>query len=51
MNAYVNGKGGLIQPDAVPGDVRFVDVSGPDGVPDGQITSDDRTYIGNGTPD
>ena len=51
VNAYLNSEGGLIQPDAVPGDVRFVDVSGPDGVPDGQITSDDRTYIGNGTPD
>lgn len=34
-----------IQPDAVPGDVRFVDVNG-----DGQITNDDRTNIGNGTP-
>ena len=36
----------LIQPDAVPGDVRFVDVNG-----DGSITAEDRTDIGNGTPD
>ena len=36
----------IIQPDALPGDVRFVDVNG-----DGSITTDDRTDIGNGTPD
>ncbi len=46
INAYANADGSLIQPDAVPGDVRFVDVNG-----DGQITSDDRTKIGKGTPD
>jgi len=46
INAYTNAKGELIQPDATPGDLRFVDVNG-----DGQITSDDRTNIGNGTPD
>ena len=46
VQAYVNKDGGLIMPDAVPGDVRFVDVNG-----DGQITADDRTNIGNGTPD
>ena len=34
-----------IMPDAVPGDVRFVDVNG-----DGKINDDDRTYIGNGMP-
>ena len=42
---YVNKDGGLIQEDAVPGDIRFVDING-----DGKITSDDRTNIGNGTP-
>lgn len=46
IEAYTNAQGGLIQPDAQPGDLRFVDVNG-----DGQITSDDRTNIGNGTPD
>lgn len=35
----------LIQPNAVPGDVRFVDVNG-----DGKIDDNDRTKIGNGTP-
>lgn len=33
-------------PDAVPGDVRFVDVNG-----DGAITEDDRTDLGKGMPD
>lgn len=46
VNSYTNAEGGLIQPDAVPGDVRFVDVNG-----DGQITTDDRTDIGKGMPD
>ncbi len=46
VQAYTNKDGGLIMPNAVPGDVRFVDVNG-----DGQITADDRTNIGNGTPD
>lgn len=46
VNAYVNKDGNLIQPNAVPGDLRFVDMNG-----DGQITSDDRTNIGSGTPD
>lgn len=46
VQAYTNADGGMIQPNAVPGDVRFVDVNG-----DGQISADDRTNIGNGTPD
>ena len=36
---------GSAQPNARPGDVRVADVSGPDGVPDGLITSDDRVVI------
>lgn len=46
VNSYVNGDGELIQPDAQPGYVRFVDVNG-----DGTIDDDDRTYIGKGMPD
>ncbi len=46
VNAYVNESGSLIMPNAVPGDVRFADVNG-----DGKISPEDRTNIGNGTPD
>jgi TonB-linked SusC/RagA family outer membrane protein len=41
---YANGK--LIQPNAQPGDIRWKDVDGKDG-----ITPDDRTMIGNPNPD
>ena len=34
-----------------PGDVRWKDISGPDGVPDGAITDDDRTTLGDAIPD
>ena len=39
-----------VQPDAKPGDLKFEDISGPDGVPDGKITAEDRTYIGSPDP-
>ena len=38
----------VIQNGAQPGDVAYKDISGPEGVPDGQITSDDQTFIGSG---
>ncbi len=44
--AHVNKDGKLLQPDARPGDVRFVDYNG-----DGSITDDDKTKIGKGMPD
>ncbi len=44
--SHINSDGQLLQPQAVPGDVRFVDVNG-----DGTIDADDRTVIGNPTPD
>ena len=46
VNSYKNANGGLIQPNAQPGDVRFVDLDG-----DGSINSGDRTKIGKGAPD
>lgn len=46
VNAYKNDKGELLQPTAVPGDVRFVDVDG-----NGIIDANDRTDIGKGMPD
>ena len=44
--SHVNANGQMLQPLAQPGDVRFVDIDG-----DGRITPDDRTMIGNPTPD
>ncbi|MFT3737673.1 MAG: TonB-dependent receptor [Breznakibacter sp.] len=38
-------------PTAKPGDVKVRDISGPDGVPDNQITADDMKIIGHGDPD
>ncbi|GAB2796533.1 TonB-dependent receptor [Rhabdobacter roseus] len=34
-------------PGAQPGDIKFKDISGPDGVPDGKISPDDRTVVSN----
>jgi TonB-dependent starch-binding outer membrane protein SusC len=38
------------EPGTQPGDIRFKDISGPQGVPDGVINSDDRVFLGNGFP-
>lgn len=46
INAYTNADGGLIQPSAEPGDIRFVDIN-----EDGKIDDNDRTKIGKGMPD
>ena len=46
IDAYVNEKGEKIQPNAVPGDVRYVDLDG-----NGKISGDDRTMIGDPNPD
>lgn len=45
IDAYAKD-GDLIQPGAVPGDVKFVDRNG-----DGQITADDKTKVGDPNPD
>lgn len=46
IDAYTNTKGEKVQPNAVPGDVIFVDFNN-----DGKIDDDDRTRIGKGMPD
>ncbi len=51
IQAYKGPDGELILPDAVPGDVRFKDISGPEGKPDGIISEDDKTIIGDPHPD
>ncbi|MXV50565.1 SusC/RagA family TonB-linked outer membrane protein [Pedobacter sp. HMF7647] len=42
---------GLTGADAQPGEIKYMDISGPDGKPDGVIDSYDRTIIGNPNPD
>lgn len=44
--AWVNSDGQMLQPDAKPGDVRFLDING-----DGVLSDEDRTKIGKGMPD
>lgn len=46
VQSYKNAEGSVIQPDAKPGDFRWVDQNG-----DGQINGDDRTFIGKPLPD
>ena len=38
------------QAGVVPGDRKYKDVSGPDGVPDGKIDANDRTFLGSPIP-
>ncbi len=45
INAYTNAAGGLIQPNAQPGDFRWVDTNG-----DGVINDKDKTFLGNSIP-
>jgi TonB-linked SusC/RagA family outer membrane protein len=45
VQAYKNASGGLIQPNARPGDFRWVDNNG-----DGVITDDDKQYLGTNIP-
>lgn len=53
---YVNEDGDLLQQNAIPGDVRFIDINGVDslgdltGMPDGIIDENDRTYLGQPYP-
>lgn len=46
INDYKNSAGGLVQPNAKPGDIKFLDLNG-----DGLISDNDRDIIGDPTPD
>jgi len=46
IDSYRSKDGQLIQPDARPGDIRFVDRNG-----DGIISNDDREFVGSAYPD
>ncbi|CAL1517527.1 SusC/RagA family TonB-linked outer membrane protein [Chitinophaga sp. MM2321] len=53
IDEYTFTKDGVtskIQPNAKPGDIKFLDVSGPDGKPDGKIDNNDRQYAGSAYP-
>jgi len=45
VNSYVGSAGTPIQPDAVPGDFKWMDLNG-----DGTITDEDRTFLGTPLP-
>ncbi len=45
INSYTNKAGTIIQPNAKPGDVKYVDVNG-----DGQINNEDRKFTGSAFP-
>lgn len=45
VKAYTNKDGQMIQPNALPGDFRWVDTNG-----DGVITDADKTFLGNSLP-
>ncbi len=45
VNAHVNSEGKLIQPNARPGDIKFIDYND-----DGQITDADRQHVGSSIP-
>ncbi len=45
IDNYVDKNGNKIQPNAKPGDIKYVDLNG-----DGQINNDDRTFAGSPWP-
>jgi hypothetical protein len=57
IEAYSNNEGELIQPTAIPGDLKFLDVNGTDKDgnivpgPDGKLNDADRVMVGNPFPD
>ena len=45
IDAYINKEGKLIQSNAKPGDLRFIDIN-----KDGKIDDDDKSYVGSSLP-
>ena len=50
VGMFAEGDDFSTQPDAKPGDLKFADISGKDGVPDGKIDTYDRTFLGSPDP-
>lgn len=46
----VDNSAKLVGKTTKPGDIKFEDISGPDGKPDGKITADDRQIVGKPIP-
>lgn len=51
IEAWRNAGHGILQPNPKPGDVKYLDVNGPEGKPDGKINEWDKSDLGNGLPD
>lgn len=51
INEVANAPVQFSNANTAPGDIRYADISGPNGVPDGIVNADDRTIIGNPNPD
>ena len=50
MNAADVAKGPVWSTGSKPGDIKYADVGGPNGKPDGKIDANDITYLGNALP-
>jgi TonB-linked SusC/RagA family outer membrane protein len=50
MNAADVTKGPVWSTGSKPGDIKYADVGGPNGKPDGKIDANDITYLGNALP-
>lgn len=48
---WIPNKGTVVFDGQQPGDIKYLDVSGEEGTPDGRITTDDRIIRGNDQPD
>ncbi len=51
LNEIANSPTQFGNENTAPGDLKYADLSGPDGVPDGSVNSFDRMVIGNPHPD